>query len=460
MHDGLPTAMYVAQVLWAWLLLEVFTPTALTQRHRQRQGYGKSQLDGESTENENVQNEAAPFGRVDYMQKYAGPFEGLYHNMPPSEEQHMRNQAQPSEDASVELTDSKEDQDEDVRKYGGPNAQGFPNGNMPEEQPYYKWKYGKSSEVMLSHMPLTEEESMKSNEEPSVGDSEGDQASEEGGNENMRKGAQRYTEDIPNPNLLEEISLHSLNPMNLRSSEEVVEENQDPEEDENTNQEGISSSNMPEEVHHYEEDYGKTFQADHQNNKTTGDETASLEGATSFEADQQKTKTMEGEASLESSMTSQADQQNTKATGDEAASLESVKTSQADQQKTKTMGGEASLKSATTSHVDQQNTKSMGDEADSVESATPSISDTSTAETTPPEVIQSRTTITEVKHIQNKTESTTTTKPSRSTVQTTPIDRTQKNTKNIEVTSTQSGTDFLDYGRGLEDRSNATVSVE
>ncbi|XGW30307.1 hypothetical protein V3C99_009355, partial [Haemonchus contortus] len=339
-----------------------------------------------------------------YDQYYNQPFQGLHQNMPPPEEQHMRNQEEPSKDESVELTDSKEDQDEDMRKHGGSNVQVFPNGNMLEKQPYYKWKYGKSSEVMHSHMPLAEEESLKSNEEPSVGDSKGDQASEEGENDNMRKGARRYTEDIPNPNMLEEMSLHSLNPMSLRSSEEVVELNQDSEEDENMNKERFSNSTMSDELNPYKGDYEKTSQADQQNTTFTGDESASLE--------------------------SEADQQNTKSMGDEADSLESAETPQAD----------------------QQNTRTTGDERASLES--------STAETTPSEAVQSNTTTTEVKHIQNETESTTTLKPSRSTAQTTPIDSTQEKTKNIEVTSTQDRTDFLDYGRELEDRSNATVFVE
>ncbi|XGW30306.1 hypothetical protein V3C99_009355 [Haemonchus contortus] len=431
--------MYVIQILGAWLLLVAFSPTALTQRHEQRRDHRKFELYDEADENEDVRDEPAPPGRVNYMQKYAHLSEGLHQNMPPPEEQHMRNQEEPSKDESVELTDSKEDQDEDMRKHGGSNVQVFPNGNMLEKQPYYKWKYGKSSEVMHSHMPLAEEESLKSNEEPSVGDSKGDQASEEGENDNMRKGARRYTEDIPNPNMLEEMSLHSLNPMSLRSSEEVVELNQDSEEDENMNKERFSNSTMSDELNPYKGDYEKTSQADQQNTTFTGDESASLE-------------------SVEPP---QADQQNSKTTGVETYYLKNAKTSQADQQNTKSMGDEAdSLESAETPQADQQNTRTTGDERASLESSTLSIFDTSTAETTPSEAVQSNTTTTEVKHIQNETESTTTLKPSRSTAQTTPIDSTQEKTKNIEVTSTQDRTDFLDYGRELEDRSNATVFVE
>ncbi|VDO35724.1 unnamed protein product [Haemonchus placei] len=393
-----------------------------------------------------------------YNRHYRQPLAGLHQSMPTSEEQHTRTDAEPSEGAFGEVTDSKEDEEEDMRKHGGPNARGFPNGDMLEEQPYNNLKYEKNSEVMHPYMPLTEEESMKNNEEESEEQPEEVQAFEEGENESMRKGARRYTEDIPYFNTLEEMSPHGLNSINLRS-DVVSEEKQDSKEDENTNEEVFLFSNMADELHHYKGDHGMTSQADQQNTKTMGDEKASLEGAKTAQADQHNSKTTEGEDSSKNATNSQADQQNTKTAGDEAASLANVKTFQADQQNTKTTEDRtASLESTNTSQTDQQNTKTTGDETASLESTTPSIADSSTAEATPSEVIQPETTTTEVKHIQNETESTTTTKNSRSTAQTTPSSH--EKTKNIELTSTQNGTDFLNDVRGLEDRSNATVSVE
>ncbi|XGW30114.1 hypothetical protein V3C99_009267, partial [Haemonchus contortus] len=201
-----PPAMYVAQILYTWLLLESFTPTALTQRYRQR----KNRRSGELAENENIRDGSAFSERANSMQRpselenlplrnvgkgnqrwrHAGPIGGhadVFTNGPYNNRMNVR----PFDEVRKGSFGSKQYMPRTRSYYHGnaaPYAGGFPIPYMPKERSSYSWNNRWSSmSSMQMYMPSTEE---RNYEEPQ---------------------ARPYSEVFPNPYTPEELPPHYWN---------------------------------------------------------------------------------------------------------------------------------------------------------------------------------------------------------------------------------------------------------
>nr|CDJ97421.1 Transmembrane channel-like protein 5 [Haemonchus contortus] len=198
--------MYVAQILYTWLLLESFTPTALTQRYRQR----KDRRSGELAENENIRDGSALSERANSMQRpselenlpvrnvgkgnqrwrHAGPIGGhadVFINGPYNNRMNVR----PFDEVRKGSFGSKQYMPRTRSYYHGnaaPYARGFPIPYMPKERSSYSWNNRWSSmSSMQMYMPPTEE---RNYEEPQ---------------------ARPYSEVFPDPYTPEELPPHYWN---------------------------------------------------------------------------------------------------------------------------------------------------------------------------------------------------------------------------------------------------------